>query len=158
MLTSSYEHHSNLLPWRESVGEVLTVKYHPHTGVDLENLRELLEENRHRKLIIGAFSAASNVTGILTSVDDVAILLHQYGALAVFDYATAAPYVKIDVNPVLPSKALGHLAYKDAVIFSGHKFLGGPGTPGVLIVKKRILPQVRVHTYSVRIISFSTQY
>ena len=140
VFTSSYEHHSNLLPWRECVADVFTVRYHPTTGVDLQHLQELLAEHKDRKLKIGTFSAASNVTGILTAVNEVALICHQHGALAFFDYATAAPYVKIDMNPVDIQEG-GHLMYKDAVIFSGHKFLGGPGTPGVLIVKRRILPQ-----------------
>ena len=124
------------------MAEVVTVRYHEITGVDLLHLRELLEQYSDRHLKIGTFSAASNVTGILTAVHDVSILLHEYGALAFFDYATAAPYVRIDVNPVLTNIPQGHLAYKDAIVFSGHKFLGGPGCPGILVVKKRLLPQV----------------
>lgn len=138
VLTSSYEHHSNLLPWRESVAEVVTVAYHPVTGVCLEDLKCKLESYQSRRFKIGAFSAASNVTGILTDVDAVSILLHMHGALAFFDYATAAPYVKIDMNPV-SLLTNGELAYKDAIYFSGHKFLGGPGCPGVLIAKRKVL-------------------
>ena len=140
VFTSSYEHHSNLLPWRESYVDIVSVNYHPLTGVDLTHLRELLITYGNRRLKIGSFSAASNVTGILTAVDDVSILLHQHGALAFFDYATAAPYVKLDMNAYHAAKEDGHLAYKDAVFFSGHKFLGGPGCPGVLIVKTKLLP------------------
>ncbi len=77
--------------------------------------------------MIGAFNAASNITGMLTDTDAFSTLLHQYGALALWDYATAAPYVKIDMNP--PDKE----AYKDAVYFSVHKFVGGPDTPGKCI-------------------------
>jgi selenocysteine lyase/cysteine desulfurase len=146
VLVSRYEHHSNLLPWRESAARVETVDYNPATGVSLPHLAALLRELRgmgHTGLIIGAFSAASNVTGVLTDVDAVATLLHSYGALACFDYATAAPYVRIDMNPITSTSTTGtsaSLAYKDAVYFSGHKFLGGPGSPGALIVKKRLLP------------------
>jgi len=135
VFTSSYEHHSNLLAWRESVAEVVTVKYSQQTGVCLEDLERLLIKYSGRKALkIGSFSAASNVTGILTAVDEVSALLHTHGALAFYDYATAAPYAHIDMNP-----ALNSLAYKDAIFFSGHKFLGGPGAPGVLIAKRKVL-------------------
>mmetsp|Transcript_108897 Transcript_108897/g.213357 ORF Transcript_108897/g.213357 Transcript_108897/m.213357 type:complete len:1217 (+) Transcript_108897:19-3669(+) len=148
VFVSSFEHHSNLLPWRESVADVVTIGYDLVTGVDLNDLEEQLKLHSNRVLRIGAFSAASNVTGICTAVDEVSILLHQYNALAVFDYATAAPYVKIDMNPVLPGKDNSSLAYKDAVFFSGHKFLGGPGCPGVLIAKRKLLPQSNEHPSS----------
>ena len=118
VFTSSYEHHSNLLPWRESVADVYTVKYSPKTGVDLEHLQQLLDRFKFRRLKIGSFSAASNVTGILTAVDEVSLVCHQAGALVFFDYATAAPYVKIDVNPV-STRPGGELMYKDAIFFSG---------------------------------------
>ncbi len=145
VFTSSYEHHSNLLPWRESVADVVTIAYSPVTGVCLSDLEAQLLLHKHRKVKIGTFSATSNVTGILTAVDAVSILLHLHGALAIFDYATAAPYVHIDMNPVQLESGSGNthsnLAYKDAVFFSGHKFLGGPGCPGVLIAKRRLMPQ-----------------
>jgi len=146
VFTSAYEHHSNLLPWRESVADVVTVAYHPVTGVCLTDLRDKLLHYSGRKLKVGTFAAASNVTGILTAVDQVAAILHRAGAYAIFDYATAAPYVKMDMNPL----AIGpdaELTYKDAIIFSGHKFLGGPGAPGVLIAKRRLLsPQQSIPT------------
>ena len=141
VFTSSYEHHSNILPWRESVADVVTIGYDVNTGVDLADLEQQLIKHAHRVLKIGSFSAASNLTGVCTAVDEVSILLHQHNALAFFDYATAAPYVKIDMNPVLINNPHSALAYKDAVFFSGHKFLGGPGCPGVLIAKRRIMPQ-----------------
>lgn len=135
VFTTSYEHHSNLLPWRESSADVVTIAYNESTGVDLLDLEQKLQKYRHRKIKIGAMSAASNVTGILTAVDEVCILLHSYNAWAFFDYATAAPYVRIDMNPT----SVNPLAYKDGIYFSGHKFLGGPGSPGALIVKRNIL-------------------
>ena len=87
---------------------------------------------------IGSFSAASNVTGIVTDVDQVAITLHRHGALSCWDYAAAGPYLPIDMNaaPEIPD---GPLAYKDAVFLSPHKFVGGPGTPGVLVAKRSLL-------------------
>jgi selenocysteine lyase/cysteine desulfurase len=98
VFTSSYEHHSNLLPWRESVAEVITIAYSPSTGVCLEDLRRKLEEYKDRKVKIGAFSAASNVSGVLTDVNAVAITMHLAGGIVVFDYATAAPYVKVNLS------------------------------------------------------------
>ena len=93
---------------------------------------------RDRPLKIGSFSAASNVTGIVTDVDQVAIALHRHGALSCWDYAAAGPYLPIDMNAA-PDDPDGHLAYKDAVFLSPHKFVGGPGTPGVLVAKRALL-------------------
>jgi selenocysteine lyase/cysteine desulfurase len=134
VFTSIYEHHSNLLPWREAGCEVVMICCHPTTGVDLEDLRKQLQAHANAKVKVGSFSAASNVTGMLTDVHAVARMLHEHHALACFDYATAGPYVPIDMNP-----ANDPLAYKDAVYFSGHKFLGGPSCTGVLVVKKVLM-------------------
>jgi selenocysteine lyase/cysteine desulfurase len=95
VFTSCYEHHSNLLPWRESVAEVVTIDYSPVTGVCLDDLRGKLKLYASRSVKIGSFSAASNVSGVLTDVDAVSVAMHRAGGLAVFDYATAAPYVKV---------------------------------------------------------------
>ncbi len=140
VFTSSYEHHSNLLPWRESVAEVVTIAYSTETGVCLKDLKEKLLRYQYRKVKIGAFSAASNVTGIMTAVDEVSILMHKHGGIVVYDYATASPYVKMDMNPYITRKEDQPYVYKDAIVFSGHKWLGGPGTQGVLIVKKTLMP------------------
>jgi selenocysteine lyase/cysteine desulfurase len=130
-----YEHHSNELPWRESIADVVVVREDADGLVDLEHLDHELRRHASRELKIGSFSAASNVTGIVTDVDAVAILLHRHGALACFDYAAAAPYLPIDMN-ASPEREHGSLAYKDAVFVSPHKFVGGPGTPGVLVAKR----------------------
>ena len=126
-----YEHHSNELPWRESVADVVTIREDDDGRVDLEHLEHELRRHADRRVKIGSFSAASNVTGIVTDVDQVAITLHRYGAQSCWDYAAAGPYLPIDMNaaPDIPN---GPLAYKDAVFVSPHKFIGGPGTPGVL--------------------------
>ncbi|KAF4041923.1 PP-loop family [Phytophthora infestans] len=134
-----FEHHSNLLPWRESAAEIVTIPENEHGQMDLEALETQLQTYAARPLKIGAFSAASNLTGVLTDVDAVSALLHQHGALACWDYATCAPYVNIDMNPVVTDETRRPFVYKDAVFISGHKFIGGPGSPGVLIVKKRLL-------------------
>jgi selenocysteine lyase/cysteine desulfurase len=133
-----YEHHSNELPWRESGADVVVIDEDGAGGVDLEHLEHELRRHADRVLRIGSFSAASNVTGIVTDVDRVSILLHRHDALALWDYAAAGPYLPIEMNasPCVPD---GHLAYKDAVFLSPHKLPGGPGSPGVLVAKRRLL-------------------
>jgi selenocysteine lyase/cysteine desulfurase len=133
-----YEHHSNELPWRESVADLVTIREGDAGRVDLEHLDYELRRRSDRALKIGSFCAASNVTGIVTDVDQVAIALHRHGALSCWDYATGGPYLPIDMNaaPRIPD---GRLAYKDAVFLSPHKFIGGPGTPGVLVVKRGLV-------------------
>lgn len=131
----AYEHHSNILVWRESFAEVRVISEDADGRLDLDHLRAELEMHADRPLKIGSFSAASNVTGITTDVDAVATLLHRHGALSFWDYAAAGPYLDIQMNPDLDGPG-GHLAYKDAVFLSPHKFIGGPGTPGVLVAKR----------------------
>lgn len=126
-----FEHHSNELPWRESIADVVTIPEDRDGHVDLGRLAAELARHEDRPLRIGSFSAASNVTGIVTDTDAVARLLHQHGALAFFDYAAAAPYVDIAMDP--PGDPL---AAKDALVLSPHKFIGGPGTPGVLVARR----------------------
>ncbi|MEZ5095841.1 MAG: aminotransferase class V-fold PLP-dependent enzyme [Nocardioides sp.] len=128
-----YEHHSNELPWRESLADVVTIAEDEDGHVDLVRLRAALDEHADRPVKIGSFSAASNVTGIVTDTDAVSALLHEYGALACWDFAACAPYVAIDMNPATPG------AHKDAVFISPHKFIGGPGTPGLLVVRRELL-------------------
>ena len=127
-----YEHHSNELPWRESIAKVVTINEDIDGHVDLEDLERALVAHASSPLKIGSFSAASNVTGIGCDTYAVSRLLHRHGALAFWDFAAAAPYVHIDMNP--PDRD----AFKDAVFLSPHKFIGGPGTPGVLIAKRRL--------------------
>ena len=124
-----YEHHSNELPWRESIAELRVIREDADGRLDLDHLRSELELHADRPLKIGSFSAASNVTGILTDVEQVATLLHRHGALSFWDYAAAGPYIDIDMNPQGDGPD-GHLAYKDAVFLSPHKFIGGPGHAG----------------------------
>ena len=128
-----YEHHSNELPWRESVAEVVRIHEDLDGGIDLEELGRELERHRDRPLKIGSFSAASNVTGIVTPTDEIADLLHEHGALSFWDFAAAAPYTPIDMG----SKE-GDGSYKDAVFISPHKLIGGPGTPGLLVARREL--------------------
>jgi selenocysteine lyase/cysteine desulfurase len=133
-----YEHHSNELPWRESPADLITIGEDRDGRIDVEHLDYELRRHADRGVKIGSFSAASNVTGVITDVDEIAITLHRHGAVSCWDYAAAGPYLPIDMNPA-PDRADGELAYKDAVFVSPHKFIGGPGTPGVLVVKRSLL-------------------
>ena len=131
-----FEHHSNELPWRESIADVVTIPEDADGHIDESALRAALIAHADRPLKIGSFSAASNVTGIVTNACAIASLLHEYGALSFWDYAAAAPYVAIDMNPVCEAHPDPH---KDAVVLSPHKFIGGPGTPGVLAIRRELL-------------------
>jgi len=132
-----YEHHSNEISWRQGLATVVEVNLDAQGGLDLAHLETLLQEPAYQgRMRIGSFSAASNVTGMRTAVHEVAALLHRHGALACFDFAASAPYVEIDMNPP-PSKYEGD-ASLDAVFISPHKFLGGPGSSGVLVFNRRI--------------------
>jgi len=131
-----FEHHSNELPWRESIADVVTIREDVDGHIDLAHLREELAAHADRPLRIGSFSAASNVTGIVSDTHGVTRILHEHGALAFWDFAAAGPYVDIEMNP----RCREHpQAYKDAIFLSPHKFVGGPGTPGVLIVRRDLL-------------------
>jgi selenocysteine lyase/cysteine desulfurase len=131
-----YEHHSNELPWRESIAELVSIPLDVNGMINLVVLEAQLKIHQHRQLKIGSFSAASNVTGIKTDVDAVTQLLHKYQAVSFWDYAAAAPYVPINMASNDDSKIDSS---KDAVFIAPHKFIGGPGTPGILIVKKALL-------------------
>lgn len=137
VFVGGYEHHSNELPWRESIADVVVIPLDSKGLLDMACLEKSLNEYADRPLKIGSFSAASNVTGIKTDVNSVNALLKQQGALAFWDYAAAAPYVGIDMNPVMEDA--NQNCSKDAVFISPHKFVGGPGTPGVLVVKKALM-------------------
>ena len=128
-----YEHHSNELPWRESIADVVTIDEDHDGHVDLAQLEVELERHRDRPQLIGSFSAASNVTGIVTDTVAVSSLLHRYGAIALWDFAAAAPYVEIDMGS--PADGDGYL---DAIFISPHKLIGGPGTPGLLVARQAL--------------------
>ena len=136
-----YEHHSNELPWRESIADVVTIHEDADGRIDLVELEAQLLKYADRPLKIGSFSAASNVTGIGTDTRGVSILLHKHGALSFWDFAAAGPYVQVEMN-MADEGPDGHLAYKDAIFLSPHKFIGGPGTPGLLVAKKRLFDNV----------------
>jgi selenocysteine lyase/cysteine desulfurase len=130
-----YEHHSNELPWRETIADVVEIGADADGHIDLADLAAQLDRFAARPLRIGSFSAASNVTGILSDTDAIAALLHSRGALSFWDYAAAAPYVPIRVS----ESATGAGDRKDAIFLSPHKFIGGPQTPGVLVVRRDLV-------------------
>ncbi|MFN4059415.1 MAG: aminotransferase class V-fold PLP-dependent enzyme [Paracoccus hibiscisoli] len=124
VLIGPYEHHSNILPWRESGAEVIEIAEGPTGGPDLADLAAHLAAAGPRP-VLGAFSAMSNVTGIVSDVAAITGLLRRHGAISLWDYAGAGPYLPIDM-------AIG----MDAVVLSPHKFIGGPGASGVLILRR----------------------
>jgi len=127
-----YEHHSNEVSWRESLAEVVELPLCERGHLDLDALLSALKDPAYLgRPRIGSFSAASNVTGLLTDTRSVARMLHAHGALAFFDFAASGPYVQIDMKPGRPD---GY----DAVFLSPHKFVGGPGTPGLLCFQQHL--------------------
>src|SRR5580692_9417818 len=132
VLVTHMEHHSNHISWLETIATVEMIRPAEDGNVDLQHLRELLERFRHRKNKIAAVTACSNVTGIETPVHEIAAIMHEHDGLCFVDYACSAPYVAINMHPGPRSKDL------DAIYFSCHKFLGGPGTPGVLVFNNKL--------------------
>lgn len=127
IFTSHMEHHSNILPWQEGIGDVVTVPPGEDGNIDLQQLEAQLKLYQHRRWKIGSFTACSNVTGIQTPYQKLAAIMHRHGGLCFVDFAASAPYEPINMHPVSTLEKL------DAIFFSPHKFLGGPGTNGVLI-------------------------
>ncbi|NNE07513.1 MAG: aminotransferase class V-fold PLP-dependent enzyme, partial [Gemmatimonadetes bacterium] len=131
-----YEHHSNEISWRESLATTIEVRMDANGRIDLAHLEELLQDPAWQgRLRVGSFSAASNVTGMRSDVRAIASLLHEYDAIACFDFAACAPYVEIDMNPEPVGDEDPSI---DAIFLSPHKFLGGPGSSGVLVFNERI--------------------
>uniref|UniRef100_A0A0D3HS75 Aminotransferase class V domain-containing protein n=1 Tax=Oryza barthii TaxID=65489 RepID=A0A0D3HS75_9ORYZ len=142
-----YEHHSNLLSWRRSLADVVEIGLDGDGLVDVAALRRALADPEHAdrpllgsfsacsnhadRPLLGSFSACSNVTGIVVDTREIARVLHQHGAFACFDFAASGPHVKIDMTS-------GEIDGYDAVFLSPHKFIGGPGTPGILLMNKSL--------------------
>lgn len=126
------EHHSNQTSWYETLADVVIVEPGRDLTVDPVNLVKALEQYRERKFKIGSFSACSNVTGIFTPYHTLARIMHEHGGLCFVDFAASAPYTDINMNPADPMEKL------DAIFFSPHKFLGGPGSSGVMLFDKSL--------------------
>ena len=131
-----FEHHSNELPWRESIADVVVIPQDADGHIDSAVLERELLTYADRPLLIGSFSAASNVTGIVSDTHGISALLHRHGALSFWDFAAAAPYVDIEMYG---GPERDPLCFKDAVFLSPHKMIGGPSTPGVLVVRRELL-------------------
>ncbi len=121
------EHHSNHTSWFETAADVVLLKPTKDLLIDLNELKTQLEKYKNRQFKIGSFTACSNVTGVGTPYHAMAKIMHEYGGVCFVDFAASAPYTEIDMHPTDPKEKL------DAVMFSPHKFLGGPGTSGVLV-------------------------
>ncbi|KAL5555530.1 hypothetical protein UlMin_037766 [Ulmus minor] len=127
-----FEHHSNILSWRQSLAEVVEIGLDQNGLLDMEALRDGLESFKFaNRPILGSFSACSNVTGTYSNTRAIARLLHRYGGFACFDFAASGPYVEIDMRS-------GEMDGYDAIFLSPHKFVGGPGTPGILLMNKAL--------------------
>ncbi len=126
------EHHSNQTSWIETIAEMVLIEPDSQNMVDPAVLRELIKKYKNRKYKYGAFTACSNVTGIQPDYYELAKIMHENGGYAFIDFAGSAPYVDIDMHPADPLKRL------DAVFFSPHKFLGGPGSSGVIVFNRSL--------------------
>jgi len=126
------EHHSNHTSWFETLADVVVLEPGPGLTVDPESLRKEIIRYKDRPLLIGSFTACSNVTGYIPPFRELAKIMHEYNGYCFIDFAASAPYVDIDMHPSDPAMQL------DAIFFSPHKFLGGPGSAGVLIFSKKL--------------------
>lgn len=126
------EHHSNHTSWLETLGEVVIIPPDSKGMPDFNKFDHLLKKYKHRKYKIGSFSACSNVTGIKPPYHLLVKKMHEHGGLGFVDFSASAPYVEIDMHPEDPLEKL------DAVFFSPHKFLGGPGSSGVVVFDSRL--------------------
>lgn len=129
---SHMEHHSNHTSWLETIADVENIMPDEQGMLDYDYILTLLDRYRTRKRKIASITACSNVTGIETDYHRVAKIMHQHGGLCFVDFACSAPYVSIDMHPKDEDARL------DAIYFSPHKFLGGPGAPGILIFDKQL--------------------
>lgn len=126
------EHHSNQVPWYETIADVVILPCDENHLVDPNVLTNALKKYSSRSLKIGSFTACSNVTGIVTPYHQLAKIMHQHDGYCFVDFAASAPYVGIDMHPKDPEEQL------DAIFFSPHKFLGGPGTCGILVFNEKL--------------------
>jgi selenocysteine lyase/cysteine desulfurase len=149
-----YEHHTNELMWREALVEVVVIRLSGRGGLDLADLEEKISAPRFKgRVKFASFSAGSNITGVKTPVYDVARICHRHKVPVFFDFAAVAPYVEINMNK-------DKEAYFDAIFFSPHKFLGGPGSCGILVIHehlyRRDLPPTTAGGGTVVYVGFNT--
>ena len=130
------EHHSNHTSWLETIADVVVLEPAANLTVDPEALRKEIVKYKKRPLLIGSFSACSNVTGYFPPYYEMAEIMHQNGGYCFVDFAASAPYVNINMHPSNPARQL------DAIFFSPHKFLGGPGSAGVLVFNKELYKNI----------------
>jgi selenocysteine lyase/cysteine desulfurase len=126
------EHHSNHMSWFETLADVVLLEPAKDLTVDPDSLKKEITKYKDRPLLIGSFSACSNVTGYSPPYYELARIMHENGGLCFIDFAASAPYVDINMHPEDEMKQL------DAIFFSPHKFLGGPGSAGVLVFNKKL--------------------
>jgi selenocysteine lyase/cysteine desulfurase len=126
------EHHSNHTSWFETIADVVVLEPNPDLTINPDVLRSEVEKYSHRPILIGSFSACSNVTGYFPPYHELARIMHEHGGYCFVDFAASAPYVNINMHPS------GENEHLDALFFSPHKFLGGPGSAGVLIFNKKL--------------------
>ncbi|HDQ44851.1 MAG TPA: aminotransferase class V-fold PLP-dependent enzyme [bacterium] len=132
VIITHMEHHSNQTTWEESLCDVEILRRGGDGLPDLDHLEDILKSHAGRRPLIGSFTACSNVTGLITPIHEMAALMHRSGGLCFADYSASAPYVPIDMHPPNPE------AHLDAVFFSPHKFLGGPGSSGVIVFDRSL--------------------
>ncbi len=132
ILVTHMEHHSNQTSWLETISDVVVVPPDENGLVDLNHFEAELKKYASRQIKIAAVTSCSNVTGIMTPYHDIAKLMHQNNGLCFVDFAASAPYIPIDMHPGEKGADL------DAIYFSPHKFLGGPGTPGALVFNSKL--------------------
>ena len=124
------EHHSNQTSWIETIAEVKLIPFKEDGNIDLDGFKELLDNYHDRDLKIAAVTSCSNVTGVFTPYYQIAEIMHENHGFCFVDFACSAPYIDIDMHPEKTEQRL------DAIYFSPHKFLGGPGATGVLVFHK----------------------
>ncbi len=130
---SEAEHHSNDLPWRHLPIDLIVIPIDKETGlIRMDKLKKYLKKYNDRKVKLISMIAASNITGIIQPIDEICILGHRYGAIVMFDYATGGSYLPINMH-----KDDSNGNYIDILVFSLHKFLGGPNTPGLIVFREK---------------------
>jgi len=135
IVVGPFEHHSNEISYREALCDTIRIPLDKRGNVDLEHLEKILQENKYRE-IIGAFSIASNVTGIISPYEKISSLLRQYNATIAFDSAASSPCINVDSSLF------------DAIFLSPHKLLGGPGTCGLLAIRKSLINEKESPTFA----------